>query len=482
MTPHLLSTTVLVAHWLLAIGLSLRVITRRPPVGVAVAWIAVMFSVPFVGAALYLLFGEKRLGRRHAARVAACAPRLEQWQGRLREQAGPPATRHGSGAHAVEALAEHLIGFPAQSGNRIELLDAYPAIVDALVADIDHAGATCHLAFYIWQAQGRTLDVVDALIRAAGRGVECRALADTVGSKAFLRGQAAIRLRAAGVEVRAALPTGRLPALLSRVDLRNHRKIAVIDGGIAYAGSQNLADPRCFMHGAGAGEWVDAMVRITGPAAGVLAGVFALDWAIESGSAFAPPATQPVDPVAPTAPRVQVAPSGPGLQADALHQLLLAAIYGSCREIVMTTPYFVPDDAIVTALCSAAQRGVEVTLVVPARNNSRLVRYASAAFFDELLSAGVCIALFHGGLLHTKSLAIDGGTSVFGSVNLDMRSFWLNFEISLLIYDEDFTARLRALQRGYLDNADGLDLAAWRQRPRWRRFTEDAVRLLGPVL
>lgn len=148
----------------------------------------------------------------------------------------------------------------------------------------------------------------------------------------------------------------------------------------------------------------------------------------------------------------------------------------------MTTPYFVPDDSILTALLTAALRGVEVTLIVPARNDSVLVRYASAAHFDDLMSAGVRIALFRGGLLHTKSLTIDGMISVFGSVNLDMRSLWLDFEISLLVYDLDFTGRLRSLQDSYLRDSDRLDPDTWRRRPAWRQFMENTCRLLGPLL
>jgi cardiolipin synthase len=179
---------------------------------------------------------------------------------------------------------------------------------------------------------------------------------------------------------------------------------------------------------------------------------------------------------------MQVAPSGPDFQPDVIHQLLMLAIYMARSELVLTTPYFVPDDAIMTALITAALRGVQVTLIVPARNNSVLVRFASAAHYDELLSAGVRIARFNGGLLHTKSLTIDGHTSIFGSVNLDMRSLWLNFEISLLIYDAEFTGRLCALQYSYLNNSDLLELSPWRQRPAWNRFIENSCRLTAPLL
>jgi cardiolipin synthase len=179
---------------------------------------------------------------------------------------------------------------------------------------------------------------------------------------------------------------------------------------------------------------------------------------------------------------MQVVPSGPGFRPEAIHQLLLTAIYAARRELIMTTPYFVPDEALLTAILSAALRGVEVTLVIPARNDSRLVRYAGVAHFDDLLSAGARIALFGGGLLHTKSITVDGETSVFGSVNLDMRSVWLNFEISLFVYDLGFTAALRDLQQQYLKRSQVLDPVSWGRRPFARRLAENAARLLGPLL
>ncbi|HEV7765986.1 MAG TPA: cardiolipin synthase [Thermoanaerobaculia bacterium] len=474
MNPHLVSTTILVTHWLIVVGLTLRVITRRAPVGVSVAWIAVMFSVPFIGAAVYLLFGEKRLGRRRGARTASTMDAVMRWQASLRQVRNETAA-------PLDLLAERVLGFPVQTGNDIELLDDFNAIFDAIVADIDSARETCHLSFYIWHERGRTIDVADALVRAARRGVQCRALADAMGSKQFLKGDLVRRLRQEGVQFRAALPTGSLPTLFSRVDLRNHRKIVVVDDRVAYTGSQNLADPRFFMQDSGAGEWVDAMIRVTGPAVAALDGVFAFDWSVETGDAFDPP-TGSACAASTRGTAVQVAPSGPGSRPEAIHQLLLTAIYAARHELIMTTPYFVPDESTLTALLSAALRGVNVTLIVPAYNNSLLVRYASAAQYDDLLSAGAHVALFKGGLLHTKSLAIDGETSIFGSVNLDMRSLWLNSEISLFVYDSGFTGRLRSLQKKYLDNSEYIDLDSWRQRPRWRQLTENSFRLLGPLL
>jgi cardiolipin synthase len=379
-----------------------------------------------------------------------------------------------------------VLGFPALAGNRIEVLDDAGRVFDVLVADIDRARTSCDVCFYIWHEGGRTAAVVEALARAAERGVRCRALADAIGSRPFLSSASARRLRDAGVELITALPTGPLRSFFVRRDLRNHRKLVSIDQRVAYTGSLNLVDPRCFKQDAGVGEWVDAMVRLTGPAAVALDGVFALDWVVETGAPWylgeLPETGERPAPSAHPGAVVQVVPSGPDLRPKAIYQLLLTVIYGARRELVMTTPYFVPDEAILTALVSAAHRGVAVTLLVPAHNDSMLVRHASAATYEELAAAGVCIALHEGGLLHTKSLVVDGETSVFGSVNLDMRSLYLNFEISLFVYDRAFAGRLRALQDRYLESAPQLDLEAWRRRPALRRFQENLVRLIGPLL
>lgn len=482
MNLHAASTFVLAAHWLIVVGLSIRVIMRRPPVGVAMAWLAVVFSLPFVGAALYLMFGEKRLGPERQARTQARIAFVAEWQASLRQRYDGASSRIDAQAKPLHDHAENVLGFPALPGNRIELLDHFQTIFDRIVADIDAAQTSCNFAFYIWHEGGRADDLVDALVRAARRGVQCRALADAMGSKEFFKGAQVDRLRAAGVEFTATLPTGPLRTLVARADLRNHRKIVVIDDRVAYTGSQNMVDPRYFKQDSGVGEWVDAMARITGPAAVSLDGVFQLDRSVETGAPFESPPAFTGPPSPETGSMVQVVPSGPALRPEAIHQLLLTAIYSAREELVMTTPYFVPDEAILTALLSAALRGVRVTLIVPARNDSVLVRYASVASFDDLMSAGARIALFKEGLLHTKSLTIDGRTSVFGSVNLDMRSLWLNFEISLLVYDSDFTARLRTLQEAYVEDSDLLDLGVWRQRPAWQRFREDACRLVGPVL
>ena len=477
------SIVIAILHWSIVVVLSLRVMVRRRPIGVSLAWLVVIYSVPFAGAVLYLMFGENRLGRQRAERAEAILVTVRSWLRGVRERGGSVSLDAKSPAGSVSRHAEASLGIPPLGGQRLTLLEDTDSIFDALVADIEDAKSRCLFGFYIWNEGGRVEDVLAALTRAAARGVECRVTADSVGSKAFLRSGRAEALRRAGVKVVALLPTGLVRSFFVRADLRNHRKIAVIDDRVGYTGSQNLVDPRLFKQEAGVGEWVDAMVRVQGSAVAVLAELFLHDWCLQTGDALEPPPAEDLRAleVHPGA-VVQVVPSGPGARPDAIRRLLLTAMFEASEELVITTPYFVPDESILTALISAATRGVAVTLIVPERNDSVLVRYASAAHLDELMVAGVRVARFRDGLLHTKSITVDGAFSVFGSVNLDMRSFWLNFEISLFVYDTEFTTRLRALQQCYLERSKDLDLDTWRKRSRRQRLAEDALRLASPLL
>jgi len=299
-----------------------------------------------------------------------------------------------------------------------------------------------------------------------------------------LRSETARRMRHAGIALQAALPGGLLRGLFVRFDLRMHRKIVIVDGQIAYTGSLNMVDPRYFKKSAGVGQWVDAMVRVRGPAVQGLAITFLEDWELDMGEGIERLSetgdvhrlSEQGDAV------VQVVPSGPLVRSEAIQQILLQAIYSARRELILTTPYFVPDETLLTALISAARRGVQITIVLPAKLDSLLVRFASQAHKCELLAAGIQVVLFQGGLLHTKSITVDGQISLFGSLNLDPRSLHLNFEITLSVYDRTFTSRLRQLQQSYIASSEAMDLVTWESRSTLERFTENVARLVGPLL
>jgi cardiolipin synthase A/B len=471
-------------HAILVAGLSVRVIMRRRPVGVLLAWMAIILSVPVLGGLIYLVLGESRISGKYLKRGLSIHRRYANWKQALCARATVDWTGISPQAVALQNQARTVTGFPALQGNRLELLQDAGEVFRSLIGAIARSRRSCHLEFYIWFAGGLADELLETVIGAARRGVVCRLLLDALGSKPFLHSAAVTRLREAGVELAVALPVGLFTTLVTRADLRNHRKLAVIDGEVAWTGSQNLVDPRFFKQNEGVGQWVDAMFRIEGPVVEVLGGVFINDWEVATGAGLdSLEATHDVRPVPDLAAvTVQVIPSGPIPQPLAILQMILGAIYAAQRELIITTPYFVPDESVLTALLSAAHRGAKVTLILPATNDSRLVDLAGKAVFADLLGAGVQIAAFRGGLLHTKSITVDGEFALFGSVNMDMRSLWLNFELSLLIYDREATALIRQMQQGYLDDSDPVSLNQWRQRSFKQRFLENAVHLLAPLL
>ena len=226
------------------------------------------------------------------------------------------------------------------------------------------------------------------------------------------------------------------------------------------------------------------MVRFEGTVVNPLAGILIGDWILETGEplqelidAAGLGRAQPLG----TA-NVQIVPSGPGESEDGLLQMILGLINAAQHELILTTPYLVPDDPMILALRGAAGRGVQVTLIVPEKVNSFLTRYASRSYYDDLLDAGVAIQLYCGGLLHTKSISVDGTMSMFGTVNLDMRSLWLNYEVALFIYQREFADALRALQRSYVGQSRQLDPSVWATRPFRERLIENTLRLFSPLL
>ncbi len=475
---------IFISELCIRILLSIRIISRKRPAGITLAWLMVVVLLPGIGALIYLFIGENRLGEKRIKRASMVHGLYNEWQKKLVHNA---FNGWASKPDVLEPLNKHaqtVVGFPTLPDNQLKLLTNYQSIFSALIADINAAKRMCYLQFYIWQEGGLADDVVNSLLRARERNVNCRILIDGVGSKPFSRSKTVKKLKAAGVDVTVALPANLLRARYRRVDIRNHRKIAVIDWDIAYTGSQNLVDPRYFKQKQGMGHWIDVMVRFQGPAVEAIGSVFIEDWHIETGHGTK---IQYREPNFGTHNKtgqvpVQVVPSGPAFRAQAIHRLLLTMLYAAREKLVITTPYFVPDESIKMALISASQRGVKVTIIVPAQVDSFLVRHASRSLFSEMLDAGVQIAQFRGGLLHTKSITVDQDFCAVGSVNLDMRSFWLNFEISLFIYDSVFAARVTELQNEYLSDTEILDKLTWQNYPGRKPFAENITRLLGPLL
>lgn len=477
--------TVLLVEWAIRLILAARVIMQRRPVPVALAWVSVLVFVPVLALIAYVLIGENRLGSRRLKLFNTISGEMDQQAVKLWKYREEDWTPEDADWQQISKLATAVSGWPPLKGNALHLIGNSEEMLTKLARDIDQAKDHCHLLFYIYTTTNCCMPVSEALVRAAQRGVACRVLVDAVGSKKFLRSECAAEMRKAGVKVVASLPVNFLRMLFARIDLRNHRKIVVIDGQIAYTGSQNLTDST-FRAGWNrkVGPWIDATVRITGPAAQSLQVVFLEDWQVDSGEVitsienFLPPIKKERQQTQ----VVQVVPSGPGAEPAAIQQAFLTTVYAAKEELIITTPYFVPDEPMKSALRSAALRGVKVTLVMPSEIDSPLVAAASRAHWLDLLESGVRIVLYRGGLLHAKTVTVDRRIGLIGSANIDMRSFWLNFEITVILFDDDFASVLRFMQTSYIENSVQLSADEFRRRSRLLVFAEQCAKLAGPLL
>ncbi len=476
-----LSTLGWLLHVLVVTAVTLRVVGRNRPTGEALAWIGLTIIIPVAGVGFYLLVGEHWLSGRRSRRTAEIAAKLLGPVSEIEKQYGDSTDYTHPAASAVARIGRATGYALPIGGNVLEIIGDDETFFDPLIADIDLAEDSCKLLYYIWESEGRVREVEDALLRAQSRGVTCRVLVDAIGGKPLLQVNAAHRLRKGGVEVRAALDVSPMRGRFGRIDIRNHRKLAVIDDRVAYAGSHNMVDPKKFMRGAGFGEWIDLSMRTEGPSASMLGALFELDWAMEDSKpldfeAWHRNAVRSGDET------VQVVPSGPGQRPEALRYMFTAAIYGAQKKLTLTTPYFVPDPDFLMGVLSAPMRGVETTVVVPARINGRLVAPASRSYYDQLIDAGVKLYAYEGGLLHAKTITVDDTLGIIGTVNLDLRSFWLNYELSLIVQGGPTVRTLASVQEGYLADSHLVGESAWMQRSWARRFTENAAQLVSPLL
>lgn len=468
---HSIGLLILIVDWLIRIGALFWIPVRSTPAA-ARSWLLLVGFLPLLGLPLYLAFGHPWLARQRRQRQADASRVIAEKQRPLGQLRWTPQA--GSSAADIARLAERLGDFMPMSGNAVVLIDDYDASLQALLDDIDRAQREIHLLYYLMFDDRIGRAVAAALQRAAARGVHCRLLLDAVGAKPGLRAFAN-PLRAAGVSVQAMLAGGLAWRRSARMDLRNHRKLAVIDGRIGYTGSQNLAAAE-FVRGFPNREVV---ARVEGPITAQLAALFASDWYIETGEVLdiALDVARDAGSIA-----AQVLPSGPAYPFENARNLVVASIQRARRRLVLVTPYFVPDDATLDALTIAALSGIDVQLILSRINNQRLTAWAQASYYDVLLAAGVRIALYRPHFLHAKHLSVDDDIALVGSINLDIRSFALNAELGLLCYGGDVVARLRAIEAAYLADAQTIDAQAWRQRPAWRRSVEGIARLADSFL
>jgi len=472
-------------HAVIIVLVSFRVITKRRSASISLAWLSVIYTLPFAGVIVYVIFGELYLGKKRVQRAEAM---LEPFTTRINQCAEPYNVKADNNVSSlVTPLRELIYGrfqMPAVTGNQLTLLTKPHCILEQITADIKSATQVVYMEFYIWSIGGKADNVALALIDAAKRGVDCRIMLDSVGSSQFFKSHWPKRFKQAGIHLIEVLPVGPMRIFFHRQDLRMHRKLITIDSHVGYTGSMNLVDPDVFKQNAGVGGWVDIMIRMQGPIIPITRALLEWDWEMETGDSLVDTTASKCNSSAifTEQSQVQVIPSGPYFDDDNIHQVLVSAIYLAKKSLILTTPYFVPDEALQAALKTASARGVKVQIILPAKNDSRMVDYACKGFFDELLACGVEIYQYQNGLLHTKSILVDNELCLVGTVNLDKRSFWLNFEVTLLIDQSPFIAELYQLQLSYIAHSHKVCLTQWRQRSRLQRFLESLFYLFNPLL
>jgi cardiolipin synthase len=465
----------LCSEWAVRLTMLLYVPQRRSA-SAARTWLLFIFLLPWPGLAIYALVGRIRVPAFRRKLQAQASEQIKKAQSQIGAQIVaqpdlPPQLQ------IIPEQAKRLGMFEPFAGNALEFLRDYEASIDRLIQDIDAAKKQVHLLTYIFLTDRTGRRVADALKRAAERGVICRVLLDAVGSRVAIK-QFGPELRAAGAEVRSMLPVGLFRRKGERFDLRNHRKVTVIDGTIGYVGSQNIADPT-FVENYPNEELV---VRVTGPAVSQLQATFLGDHYLETEEVLDRAELFP-DLKATGNSAAQLLPSGPGYGQENGRELITAMLYEARRRVVITTPYFIPDEPFLNAICAAGRReNVSVHLVVSKHANQFVSQLAQRSYYDDLLEAGIQIHLYRPHFLHAKLLTIDDHVALTGSTNMDIRSFALNAEINLLIYDRQVVEQLKVIQEDYFRNSDLLTLEQWQKRSALEKVVQNTARLMDSFL
>jgi cardiolipin synthase len=450
---------------------------RRPTSGMA--WLLTILFIPYVGILAFLLIGNTKLPRARREKQAEISRVIrESTDGMERvsqQQSWPPWLE------SVVVLNRNLGATPLVGENQAELIGNYHESLTAMTREIGRARAFVHVEFYILVFDTTTAPFFDALEAAIGRGVTVRVLLDHV---AWLRARGHRRtlrkLKKIGVQWQFTLPVQPLRGKYQRFDLRNHRKLLIVDGGVGFMGSQNIVDRsynkrRNKQRGL---RWHDLMARFDGPVVAGLNTIFITDWYTETGELL------PREPeVIVSEPRsggldCQVVPSGPGFESENNLRLFLTLLYCAREQIIISSPYFVPDEAMLYAITSATERGVAVELFVSEIGDQALVYHAQRSYYEALLRAGVTIWMYRApDILHAKHFTIDDDVAVIGSSNMDMRSFSLNMEVSLMVCGESFVRQMREVEAGYRSRSRQLTLDEWMRQPLRSTILDNLARL-----
>ena len=445
------------------------------------AWVMALSLFPILGIFAYVMFGEPWMSGRFRRKANRVFKQLEHLP-------TAPALKGMS----LECLPKHFIGSfrtcealsqsAATDRNTVRLAEDSNEAIDTLVDDIAAARDSVHISFYIWLTDNNGLKVVEAVRAAASRGVTCRITVDAIGSRALIHSEYWRRMKASGVQLCASLsaPTGLRSIAARRIDLRNHRKIVVIDNRITYCGSQNCADPE-FLPKARYAPWVDIMLRFTGPVAVQNQLIFASAWTVETGEDLAF-LLENAEPPQDEGDVLAIAfGTGPLSVKGAMSNAFVSLICAAEQEVVISTPYFVPDPPLLAAIISCARRGVDTLLLLPKRNDSRVIGAISRALYPQLIAAGVRIFEYGGGLLHSKTLVADKEVSLIGSANMDRRSLELNFENNILLHSADVSRQIRRRQDAYLADSVEITRTEVKNRSFFRRFMENVMTMASAV-
>jgi len=475
------------------------------------AWILALIFVPFFGVLAYYLFGRMRYSRHRRKRVrrlgemgsqmetlahpmvglggvelpwweADTAELLQMEESGLRGVLGvsgrlPQDPRFGS----LMALAQRVSDAQISQDNKITLLQDGQATFSAMEQSLLGAKAHIHVCYYIIRPDETGRWLRDLLVKKAKEGVEVRVLYDAIGSYALGEDFWA-SLRAVGAKVSAFSPI-RFQARMggSNMNFRNHRKIVVVDGVVGFTGGLNIGDEYKGSWG-GDTHWRDTHLMLQGPAVRDLQLVFGEDWYYTTQEGLADERYFPAKIASVGDAQVQIIPSGPDEPWDSLHLIFFVAIANAQERVWITTPYFVPNEGILTALKTSALRGVDVRLLLPEHSDEKLVWFAGRSYYRDLLRAGVRIYEYKKGVLHAKSMCIDGVFGTVGSANMDIRSFQLNFELNALMYSTDLAQQMEATFLEDLQDAQEVELIEFLQRPLSQRLMEAGARLLSPLL
>ncbi|AZS35646.1 Major cardiolipin synthase ClsA [Microbacterium lemovicicum] len=454
---------------------------RRPTA--AMAWLLAIYFIPFVGVLLFLLIGNPRLPRKRRRKQEQINEYITETSshldfGTLRPHAPDWFT-------SLVTMNRRLGAMPLAGDNAAHLIADYQESLDTMAAAIRTAEGYVHVEFYILQSDDSTDNFFSALEEVAARGVTVRVLLDHWANrgKPFYKKTLA-RLDAMGAQWRLMLPVQPLKGKYQRPDLRNHRKLLVVDGTVAFMGSQNVTDStynlrkniRRGLH------WVDLMVRLEGPVVASVNAVFLSDWYSETDEVL----TDEIDlfdvKSGPGDLDCQVVPSGPGFEVQNNLRLFAALLYSAQRRITVVSPYFVPDEAMLLAITTACQRGLQVELFVSEEGDQAMVYHAQRSYYESLLRAGVKIWMYRKPyILHTKCFTIDDEVAVIGSSNMDMRSFGLNMEISLLVRGEEFVQEMRNVEDRYRRISRELTLEEWQKQPLRSTILDNIARLTSAL-